>query len=94
MRRPPAKRGFEILGRGSSDPLAPNSAYSPLFSASKKVGPGRLRQPRPELSIEVAGPELAGSLTDLGLIDEYRTTKLYDRTGEEITLDEVERIAI
>ena len=23
-----------------------------------------------------------------------RTTKLYDRTGEEITLDEVERIAI
>jgi integrase/recombinase XerD len=23
-----------------------------------------------------------------------RTTKLYDRTGDEITLDEVERIAI
>jgi hypothetical protein len=23
-----------------------------------------------------------------------RTTKLYDRTGEEVTLDEVERIAI
>jgi hypothetical protein len=26
--------------------------------------------------------------------ESLRTTKLYDRTGDEITLDEVERIAI
>ena len=32
--------------------------------------------------------------TSTGMYESPRTTKLYDRTGDEITLDEVERIAI
>jgi len=36
---------------------------------------------------------LAGAKTHMNS-ESPRTTKLYDRTGDEITLDEVERIAI
>jgi integrase len=41
--------------------------------------------------------EAGGTLDDAQLMaahESLRTTKLYDRTGDEITLDEVERIAI
>ena len=35
-----------------------------------------------------------GGKTKMAAHESPRTTKLYDRTGDEITLDEVERIAI
>jgi hypothetical protein len=41
--------------------------------------------------------EAGGTLRNARAIAEHeslRTTKLYDRTGDEITLDEVERITI
>jgi integrase/recombinase XerD len=41
--------------------------------------------------------EKGGTLENAQLMDAHespRTTKLYDRTGDEITLDEVERITI
>jgi hypothetical protein len=41
--------------------------------------------------------EAGGTLENAQLMAAHespRTTKLYDRTGDEITLDEVERIAI
>jgi integrase len=41
--------------------------------------------------------EAGGALENaqaMGAHESPRTTKLYDRTGDEITLDEVERIAI
>jgi hypothetical protein len=42
-------------------------------------------------------PEAAGTLENAQAIaahESLRTTKLYDHTGDEITLDEVERITI
>ena len=37
---------------------------------------------------------LAQNTQEMAAHESPRTTKLYDRTGDEITLDEVERIAI
>jgi hypothetical protein len=45
----------------------------------------------------IARPEAGGTLENAQVMAAHespRTTKLYDRTGDEITLDEVERITI
>jgi hypothetical protein len=43
-----------------------------------------------QLDIRCEQPECRPDI----VVESPRTTKLYDRTGDEITLDEVERIAI
>jgi riboflavin biosynthesis pyrimidine reductase len=53
----------------SSDALARATASSVEDDVEAVIGGLKARL---DGEIEVAGPELAGSLTDLGLIDEYR----------------------
>jgi hypothetical protein len=48
-------------------------------------------------SLSLSGDKAGGTLENaqaMAAHESRRTTKLYDRTGDEITLDEVERIAI
>lgn len=63
-------------------------AFSPAVAAATKW----LRFPRPTPpSVELLAPKVSQSRSNGNVTT--GTSKLYDRTGDEITLDEVERIS-
>ena len=70
---------------------------SSVGSTQKAVPPAPPQYHSPGSPIEAVYLEAGGTLENaqaMAAHESPRTTKLYDRTGDEITLDEVERIAI
>jgi hypothetical protein len=89
MRRPgisrPSRRSYRTLGQ--------NPLWLKWPFANENIG----RQSRADLldfSNDTALPRLFKNAQAMAAHESPRTTKLYDRTGDEITLDEVERITI
>jgi hypothetical protein len=73
-------------------PGAWSSSAPPTWGARVRIGCHTFRAPGITAYLEARGT--LENAQAMAAQESPRTTKLYDRTGDEITLDEVERIAI